>query len=79
MLSRHLHRNVIFLAFLFIHAFVGFVKIVQMLVEKGAEVNVVSRDGFSVLDAASKATKGSNFNLLSKNCTNFFKNHHQKE
>lgn len=63
----------------FTHAFIGFVKIVQMLVEKGAEVNVVSRDGFSVLDAASKATKGSNFNFLWKNCTNFFKNHHQKE
>lgn len=38
--------------------FTGFEKIVQMLVERGADVNAVNKDGISVLDAASNATTG---------------------
>lgn len=38
--------------------FVGFKNIVQMLVENGANVNAVNKNGVSVLDFASHATKG---------------------
>lgn len=40
------------------YSFIGFEKIVQMLVEKGANVNAVNEDGLSVLDAASNAMEG---------------------
>lgn len=36
----------------------GLVKTVGLLVEKGADVNAVNRDGLSALDAASNAATG---------------------
>lgn len=35
-----------------------------MLVGKGAEVNVLNIDGYSVLDVASNATKGNHFDII---------------
>lgn len=42
-----------------------------MLTEKGANVNVVNKDGYSVLDASLNATKGSSkmASILRKKCT----------
>lgn len=37
---------------------IEYVKIVELLIEKGANVNAVNRDGLSVLDVASNATTG---------------------
>lgn len=36
----------------------GYVKIVELLIEKGANVNSINEDGVSVLDAVSNATQG---------------------
>lgn len=40
------------------NSFKGFLKIVQMLVEKGAKLDIVNKGGSTVLDAAFHATKG---------------------
>lgn len=41
-----------------VHSFIGFEKIVQMLIEKGADVNAVNEDNFSAIIYA--ANRGNN-------------------
>lgn len=50
--------NIYLCLFHFYCTFAGLAKIVQILIEKGAKLDAVNKDGFSVLDNASSATTG---------------------